>query len=352
MGVKCDERKPECTNCRNRQVRCDYLPSALTPSTPHTLSAESTASFNDCVPAAGDMNVGDAELMYHWTTSTSNSLSAQSAGAAFWRTNVTEVGFTHQYLLHLLFAITALHLAHCRPLRRNEYIARADHHYAAALPSVTSELSHINEDNCDAVLLSVQFICFITWARGPQPGEFLAFGEKGRSDWLIMFRGVRTTLESLDPGTFRRSLAPNLRTKTGPLPELKPPPAYEAPLGELLAYVKSSSITSQLESNLYSHEVLKESYHKRYNGIDGEYHVVFAWLYKMEEEFLEALQKHSAVPLVLYAHFTVLMNDMEGSWYMRGWTAHVLGGIWGILRDEDRIWIRWPMSVVGWIPPE
>jgi hypothetical protein len=72
----------------------------------------------------------------------------------------------------------------------------------------------------------------------------------------------------------------------------------------------------------------------------------------MTDGFLEALQRHGAVPLVLYAHFAVLMNDMEAFWYMRGWTAHVLNGIWGILRDEDRVWIRWPMAVVGYIPPE
>jgi hypothetical protein len=291
--------------------------------------------------------------MYHWITSTCNSLSAQNAGATFWRTSVTEVGFAHQYVLHLLLAITALHLAHCRPARRDDYIAQADHHYTAALPSVTSELSHINQNNCDAVLLSVQIICFITWARGPQAGEFLAFGENGRSQWLIMFRGVRTTIESLEPGSFTRSLARNLRaSKTGPLLGLKPPPAYREPLDELLNFVKSNSAPAQLDCNLFSHDVLLECYQNRYNGVDGEYHVVFAWLYKMQEEFLEALQRHDVVPLVLYAHFAVLMKDMEGFWYLRGWTAHVLGGIWGILRDEDRVWIRWPMATVGWIPPE
>ena len=296
--------------------------------------------------------MGDAELMYYWTTSTCNTLSAQSAGVTFWRTSVTEVGLSHEYVLHLLLAITALHLAHCRPGRHDEYVALSDHHYNAALTSVTSELSHLTQENCDAVLLSVQIICFITWARGPQPGEYLAFGVNGRSEWLIMFRGVRTTIESLESGAFTRSLSPNLRTKTGPLPELKSPPAYKEPLAELLSYVKSTSIPSQLECNLFSHEVLEECYHSRYNGIDGEYHVVFAWLYRMQEEFLEALQRHDAVPLIVYAHFAVLMNDMEGFWYMRGWTAHVLGGIWSILRDEDRIWIRWPMAAVGWIPPE
>lgn len=71
----------------------------------------------------------------------------------------------------------------------------------------------------------------------------------------------------------------------------------------------------------------------------------------MREEFLEAMQRHDAVPLVLYAHFVVLMHELDGFWYMKGWATHVLGGIWEVLRDEDRRCVRWPCAVVGWVPP-
>lgn len=316
------------------------------------LDCEPSASSHAALPAPIGLNVADAELMYHWTTSTSLTLSSQSGGATFWKTSVTEIGLSHHYVLHLLLSLTALHLAHCRPTRYGEYTSLADHHYTAALPSVTSELAHIHKDNADPVLLSGMFICFITWARGPRPGEFLAFGENGRSEWLIMFRGVRITMESLDLASFSRSFPPNMRNRIKPPCELKRPPAYKEALADLLGYVKSNSDPVQLKSNLFSHQVLEENYENRSNGIDGEYHAVFAWLYKMEESFLEALQRHDPVPLVLYAHFAVLMNDMESFWYMKGWTSHVLRGIWGILRNEDRVWVRWPMSVVGCIPSD
>lgn len=265
---------------------------------------------------------------------------------------MTEIGLQHHYLLRLIMAITALHLSRSRPQRQEEYLALANHHYAASLPTVTAELARINQDNCDALLLSVQMICFITWARGPQPGEYLAFGENGRSDWLLMFRGIRTTLENFGYDKFTRSRLPNIRAKGKPLPQVAGSLPYEEPLAELRDYIQyASSPPAALESNLLAHQLLLECYANRYGGIDGEYHVVFAWLYRMKEDFLDALQRHEAVPLVLYAHFALLMNDMEGFWYMKGWTIHVLAGIWDILRDEDRVHIRWPMSTVGWIPP-
>lgn len=209
----------------------------------------------------------------------------------------------------------------------------------------------MNQDNCDAILISVQLVCFVTWARGPKPGEYLAFGENGRSEWLIMFRGIRTTLESMSYGSFTRSHAPQIRAIGRPLPKTDTPLAYEEPLSELRDYVNFASKPPMLESNRYAFDILLECYKNRYGGVDGEYHIVFAWLYKMKDDFLEALQKHDPVPLVLFAHFAVLMNDLETFWYMRGWTAHVLSGIWDILRDEDRVHARWPISVVGWIPP-
>lgn len=107
------------------------------------------------------------------------------------------VALQHQHVLCHMFALTAFHLASCRPDRQGEYTAKAEFHYSRALAMVTPEIANLGADNCDAVLLSVQLICFVALARGPQPGEYLAFGEHGRSEWLVMFRGIRTTLDSL-----------------------------------------------------------------------------------------------------------------------------------------------------------
>lgn len=274
----------------------------------------------------------------------------QDAAALFWQTGVTEMGLTHPHVLHLIFAITALHLARCRPTRHGEYVAKANQHYAKALPMVTAELAHINKQNCDAVFLSVELISLIGWARGPQPGEFLAFGTNQRSEWLVMFRGIRTTMESLDYDAFTKSYTVQMRAKGKALQHITRP-AFEQPLADLRDYVQRASLPNHLASNILALDVLLECYENRYNGIDNEYHLAFGWLFRMDEDFLEAMQRHEAVPLVLYAYFMVLVNDMECFWYMKGWTTHVLSGIWEAIADEERIELRWPMGAVGWIPP-
>jgi hypothetical protein len=79
--------------------------------------------------------------------------------------------------------------------------------------------------------------------------------------------------------------------------------------------------------------------------------LTYSWLYRLDNDFLDAMQRHDAVPLVLFAYFVVLIKDIESFWYMKGWTTHVLGGIWEILKDADKLQLRWPIGIVGWISP-
>ncbi|KAI4617599.1 uncharacterized protein J4E87_008235 [Alternaria ethzedia] len=299
----------------------------------------------------GGLPLSEIELTYHWTTTTCHSLSAWPAGAARVQSSTEEIAFKNEHVLHLVFAFTALHLASCRPDRKESYIATANHHYECALALVTPEIAKLNPSNCDAVLQSVQLICFVSWARGPQAGEYLAFGKHGRSEWLVMFRGIRTTLSAFEIDNFAKTHAPAVRNKSRLLPVTDGPFEFERHLEELKEHIGIASEPSDRDDNVLSVDVLQEMYSNRYGGKDGEYHVAFGWLYRMSDDFLDRLQECDPLPLIIYAHFVVLMHDMERFWYMRGWTHHVMSGIFEALPTEHEPWIRWPMTCVGWIAP-
>jgi hypothetical protein len=263
-----------------------------------------------------------------------------------------DVALHNHHVLHLMLALTALHLGNCRPSRKEEYTATANVHYEKALSDVTSELSSINTDNCDALLLSVQLICFVTWARGPQPGEFLAFGEHGKSEWLAMFKGVRTMLNSFERSHFTKTYAPDIRSRNRPLATVDEPLDHEKQLSDLREHVFFVTLDPlEREDNVRSIDILQECYTNRYGGVDSEYHVVFAWLYRMSDAFTERLQQRDPIALIIYAHFAVLMQEMEKFWYMRGWVPHIMSGIFHAIPTEHIPWIRWPMARVGWIAP-
>jgi hypothetical protein len=262
---------------------------------------------------------------------------------------MADIGFENPFVLHLMFSLTALHLAHCRPNRRLQYVAAADHHYERALILVTPEISNLRPSNCDAVLVAVQMICFISWGRGPQPGEYLAFGKDKNSDWLIMFRGIRTTLESVDRQKFAKTHVPATQGKSRPL-SAQGPEEYERQMDELREHVTFvSKETPNHDDDVKAVKVLREMYDNRYQGIDAEYHVAFGWLYRMTDSFLERLQQRDPIPMIIYAHFVVLMRVLEQFWYMQGWTHHIMAGIWELTPREHRAWLDWPVKEVGWI---
>jgi hypothetical protein len=304
-------------------------------------------------PSGGSvLNISDIELTYHWTTTTCQSLSVWSSGAAFWRSDITQLGFVHHYILHLIFTFTALHLAYSRPEQRDEYVALSDRHYNIALTSLTSELGNITSVNCHAVCTGVQLICLICWARGPQPGEYLAFGESGRSEWLIMFRGIRTTRQIMSTEYLR------VKFPERPLRFDRDPPEFEKAITELRDWVQHvSSTESECFENLQNIDLLMECFHRRYGGLESELLLVFTWLFKSSEEFLLRLQNYDPIALIVYAYFIVLLGDMESLWYVaskvpfrvsplltskryiKGWTAHVLSGIYEVLPVEYRVMI-------------
>ncbi|PSN59467.1 hypothetical protein BS50DRAFT_682306 [Corynespora cassiicola Philippines] len=339
--IKCDERKPECANCTKRRVRCDYAASLGASSSPSTCFNQNPHDF--CV--------SEIELTHHWSTSTCYSMSMWPTGAIEGRDKIVSLGLHHDHLLHLIFAFTALHLASCRPTRFEEYVAKADRHYSLALPSLTTELASMSPDNCNAVFTSVQLVCFLGFARGPQPGEYLAFGH-GRSEWLIMFRGIKTTLQTIPRSHFTEHKLPHEKARHRPLPRETEPPDYVAQLEDLHSYVEFIAETEgQRDGNTNSVDILKEMFHNRYTPKDSEYHVAFGWLYRMDEGFLQRLQNYEPGPLIIYGHFTVLMYDMEKFWYMKGWTHHIMSGIYAALPNDYRPWLDWPMRQVSWIPP-
>ncbi|KAI1570880.1 C6 finger domain protein, partial [Pyrenophora tritici-repentis] len=174
---------------------------------------------------------------------------------------MAEIGVENPHVLHLIFAFTALHLAHCRPNRKEEYIAISDRHYERALVLVTPEIAKLSPGNCDAVLVAVQMICFISWGRGPQPGEYLAFGRDKRSDWLMMFREIRMTLASIGCPQFVKTHAPATRARGRPLPTQEVLEGYEKHLEELREHVDFvSKDTSSHGDNILAVDILREMY--------------------------------------------------------------------------------------------
>lgn len=136
------------------------------------------------------------------------------------------------------------------------------------------------------------------------------------------------------------------------LPEPENEHALVQELRFILAYLEPDD-----ESDVYVTEIdnLSRSFHavaaERGSGGHASTQVVFVWLYKLSDEFLDCLRQREPMALTIFAYFVVLLKELEGAWYLQGWVEHLIAGIYHALSPGTRTWVRTPVERVGWIPP-
>lgn len=381
---QCDEQRPACSNCIKHSTRCSFLkqfhsgqpspsPAAAPPvqfhpqvSPPRTQSpalAERNGATGSLLalsepilhPVAthSSLNVVDLELLHNYDTSTAYTLESIPALQTFLRLTVPRMAFSHPFLLHAILAISALHLAHFKRDLRAHYLSQANYHYHAALPTVTSLLSAtINEDTCRALYIFSTLSSIFTLGMGPKPGDFLVFDEEGAADWLIRFRGVRALMES-QPGVLQHSeLSPLFSISARQMDQPAPKNQHLQSLRQLI--IERASNLPDVHVFIAALDDLAQSFPDSYTlglrSTQTSLQIVFVWLYRLSDDFVQHLQKRNAVALVVLAHFCVLLNSLSSIWWIKGWVEHLLAAIYAELDAEHRMWINWPMEEIGWIP--
>ena len=77
---------------------------------------------------------------------------------------------------------------------------------------------------------------------------------------------------------------------------------------------------------------------------------VFIFLFRVSEEYLYLLKDRTQESLAIFAYFCIITKRLENAWWSQGWSDHLMSQIHDLLDEEHRLWIRWPMEEIGWLP--
>ncbi|KAH8674282.1 hypothetical protein BX600DRAFT_227643 [Xylariales sp. PMI_506] len=370
--IKCDEGKPACLNCVKRKEECEFV----------TLSRPSP------VPSTGGLNLADLELLHNFTTMTYATMSEDPTVREFYRISLVQVGLSRDYIMQAVLAISSLHLAHHRHGASDHYQSLAMSHHErasrAALDLVVPDLSpddaqilflfsvlttfygknYIRDGSSiqgDSMVLRKLLIRTFTssealgWPR--KPDDKLLIGETAFPTWVFLLRGTHGFVEVA--GVPDKGPISPLFKQAAVRFELREAahaqqPCSVQPLVDLQTRVAQQQLSAEMQTTYHNAiEELKKSFALAGQSGTQPYMMVdtFTWFYMVAGDFIPLLQIPTPEAIAIFTFFCVLLKKHDHHWWVRGWPEQLIEQAYSMLDDERRLWIRWPIEEIGWIPP-
>lgn len=274
----------------------------------------------------------------------------------FWRVNVPRIGFSYHYVLKGILSLAALHLARYKPERREMLTEQAMVHHNAASSLALPALNNLNSDDSVPMFFFSMLTAYISLGSPKESDNLLVIANGAMPEWLFLFRGMRSVID-LNSETIHSFLSMGVIFNSGKqmsdIWEGDPPVEHEG-LKELETTIKSYVKDPQrLDILLHGIDSLRRSfgffYGNNYTN-DQRLRGAIMWLFKLRDEFVNLLKERDSEAMCILAFFCVLLQRLDNNWWIEGWGVHLVGRIYSVLDDRYRLWIRWPIEEIGWVP--
>jgi len=324
----------------------DYA--GLSPS--HLSDAPSPMSFSNTLSNWQQ----DLQLMHHYTTQTRFVLAESHVPdyvLATWQSETPKVAFAHDYVMHGLLCLTALHKAHLEPIRATSLHVCATNHLNVALAVRQAESPLITFESAKAKFVFAWLLPLFAYAMpvGVSPIDSTA-------DVFLLVSGMDTLLPELWDCVAQGPLAPVVSTASGG-PIVFPPDRDREPfingiafglgqLDDMLAYTPMTADEQQVCSMILAD--LKIMYEDLARPDDAYSSMVSILCFPKQctATFVSLLRKRTPCALVLLAYFCVVLDIFSDRWWMHDRPQLVLRDILGSLDDSWRHWVEQPVQAL------
>lgn len=136
----------------------------------------------------------DAELMHHYMLHTKYILQKSPDALDIlrvWQESTPAIAFRHEYVLHALLGLTALHKGHLEPERKQKLQTFAVDHFDQAFRLYRENSGPFSADNAEARFVFIWLAAFFSFAVPPSAPPIDAMVEL-----LLLIRGVEIIVSS------------------------------------------------------------------------------------------------------------------------------------------------------------
>ncbi|KAK2008100.1 hypothetical protein LZ32DRAFT_609734 [Colletotrichum eremochloae] len=373
--IKCDEHKPSCRNCIKHAVPCDFLQSqrhsSSIPRSPDSIissgGADNGHGFGDGLSGGGtgtsggmadlSLNLIDLELMHNFTTFAFNTLSTDPVVRQMWKVPVVKLALECDYVMRALLSVSALHLAHNRPEKRDFFISRALTYHQMASRTAMGLMGALDGENCEKLYLFSVLTIFFALACPRKSSDSLIMGESSFPDWMFLLRGTKSLLKLLQPQDYTGALLPMFNHGHERFLHSREESRAQSELLVDLQRLVNKTCADPVLLPIYNRaidELRRTLSVFLWDGGRGmDITDAFMWKYHMAEDFLPLLKVPGATQeaVAIFSHFCILLKRLENEWWLQGWATHLISRAWSLLDQDHRLWIQWPIEELGWVPP-
>lgn len=290
------------------------------------------------------------ELLHHWSTVTYATMSPEPDQQETWQTTAVKIGLSHPFLLHEILAIAAMHLAICRPERRDFYHTRATQLQSFALNGFNRVQKQVDESNCVAILLfssllGVHLLADDAGTRDLGSSEYLDHVQS----YISLTRSVRSLVITEWWSYIRESEIKSLTRVSGHDPR----PPYDNIPSECrkLCDLAHESELQPLSTEAYSTAIdrLFWLFDRAQVPSTAHYTIrwIIAWPVQLSEEYVVLLNQRRPEALIILAYYGVVLHSYRKAWAIGDSGAALVKAISTQLGSYWGRWLEWPMQVVN-----
>jgi len=302
--------------------------------------------------AAAPLNIPDLELMHQFVTSTCLKIHKDPTIARIWSINVPALGFSHDFVMHGILALAALHLAYLKPEMRDSYLPQATFHHEEGLRKATPALSQIKEGNISALYIFSGLTLLYTFAS--------SLGDTGISEWIVLSRQTYSIIQYSNEKLFAGPLGPMFTAgvRRVDIQDQLADEGLEVPQAEHLTQLLSRICETT------SHGWKREAYRQAIEELHKAFRVVYSqppdtlevadvyiWTNRIRDEYLALLKEQTQEALVIMVFFAAVPQrvDTQKHWFLEGFSVHLMSRIYPLIDEQYLPWIEWPLREVGWV---
>jgi hypothetical protein len=297
----------------------------------------------------------DMELLYHYTLYTCFTLSHEPIRQHIRQHYMVELALKHDFILHSILCLSALHLAFKDPTRKEHLTHVASELTDKALVSFRKSMQAVSRENADALFAFSSNIVLCAWANDLTPGHLFFTntierpGERPELQWIGLLRSIRSILKETWIWVESGPLKPLLRLK----PENDPPPLtpeVEQKFSDLKSVWEPNNDRYSAQEILaldQAFEALKDAYILIIIDRDVcKVAVTYFWPVTVSEYFTTMINQQKPASLVVLAYYCIILHEVRSFWWIQNMGTELFQNIEKILGEQWSTVLEWPREML------